>query len=246
MSAHIRVIFPGRKADFHTQEHLKDFKSCDFKVDIVHAQVGPETIASRYEEALAIPGTLQQICRAEKEGVDAVVIDCMGDPGVEQGRELVRIPVIGPSRISMHVASTLGERFAVITMAEAVNPLVRQQARLFNLESRLAAVISIEIPPADLQCDISRTTKAICEAALQAVQFHSADTVIFGCCGMMGCAEDVKQFLLNENYNIQIVDPLPLAIHYANMLVKLKLSHSKRLYGQHDLSIFPGYEFLGT
>jgi allantoin racemase len=70
----------------------------------------------------------------------------MGDLGVEQGRELVQIPVIGPSRTAMHIASTLGDRFAVITMAEAVNPLIRQQAKLYNLESRLAVALSIEIP----------------------------------------------------------------------------------------------------
>ena len=133
MTTNIRVIFPGTKVDFHTQEDLNKINLPDCNIDIVSAKGGPETISSRYEEVLAIPGTLERIVQAENEGVHAVVIDCMGDPGVEQGRELVQIPIIGPSRTAMHIASTLGNRFAVITMAEAVNPLVRQQARFYNL-----------------------------------------------------------------------------------------------------------------
>lgn len=235
---HIRIIFPGSKANYHTLDDLKKLNFSNLKIDIVNAEVGPETISNRCEEALAIPGTLQQIVRAEKEGVDAIVIDCMGDPGVEQGRELVNIPVIGPSRTSMHIASTLGERFAVITMAEAVNPLVKQQAKLFNLEPRLAVALSIEISPLLLQTDLKKTTDAICKKALEAIEIYGADTIIFGCCGMLGCGEHVKKFLLEKGYPVPVIDPLPLAIHYAKMLIDLQLTHSKQLYGFQNLNTF--------
>lgn len=241
---HIRIIFPGSKTNYHTLDDLKNLNLKNIKIDIVNAEVGPETIANRCEEALAIPGTLQQIVRAEKEGVDAVVIDCMGDPGVEQGRELVNIPIIGPSRTSMHIASTLGERFAVITMAEAVNPLVKQQARIFNLESRLAAALSIEIHPALLQTDLQQTTDAICKKALEAIEIYGADTLIFGCCGMMGCALSLKNFLLEKGYPVPVIDPLPLAIHYTKMLIDLQLTHSKQLYGYQKLNKYPGFDLL--
>lgn len=240
----IRVIFPGRYPDFHTKEQLLSFLSPSVTIDIVHAEVGPETISSRLEEVLAIPGTLQQIGRAAKEGIDAVVIDCMGDPGVEQGRELVDIPVIGPSKVSMHIACTLGERFAVITMAEAVNPLVRQQARMYGLESRLAATLSIEIPPKDLQCDPAKTGEALYQQVLKAITVHQADTIIFGCCGMMGCKEQLVTLLSKKGIVLPIIDPLPLALKYAQMLVELNLSHSKRFYGSSKLQPFPGFEFL--
>lgn len=235
MTTHIRVIFPGSKIDFHTQDDLNKINLSGCTIDIVSAKSGPETISSRCEEVLAIPGTLEQIVQAENEGSHAVVIDCMGDPGVEQGRELVKIPVVGPSRTAMHVASTLGDRFAVITMAAAVNPLVRQQAKLNNLESQLAAALSIEIPPALLQSDLLQTTNVICQKALEAIEIYGADTIIFGCCGMMGCAENVRKFLLEKGFDAPVIDPLPLAIHYAKMLIELKLSHSKQLYGDQTL-----------
>lgn len=47
-------------------------------------------------EGFVTPEILGKIKEAEQDGIDAVVIDCMADPGMEAGRNLVSIPVIGP------------------------------------------------------------------------------------------------------------------------------------------------------
>jgi allantoin racemase len=242
----IRIIFPGLNANFHTKQDIKFLEHDDIHIDIVHSDVGPDSISSRAEEVLAIPGTLQKIVAAEKAGIDAVVIDCMGDPGVAQGRELVSIPVVGPSQTAMSVAATLGDRFAVITMAEAVNPLVRQQARAYFLEEKLCATLSVEIPPKELKCNLELTADAIYHQAKVAIKNYGADTIIFGCCGMLGCQENVKARLLKEGLNVQIIDPLPLAVYFAEMLIRSHLSQSKKAYGHTSLKSYPGLEFLNN
>ncbi|MCP4321048.1 MAG: hydrogenase expression protein HupH, partial [Alteromonadales bacterium] len=40
--------------------------------------------------------TIKQAIKAERAGADAIIIDCMGDPGLNACREAVSIPVIGP------------------------------------------------------------------------------------------------------------------------------------------------------
>lgn len=238
----IRIIFPGVNPNFHTIADIKHLIREDVEIDVAHTDIGPYSISSRSEEAFAVPGTLQKIVAAEREGIDAVVIDCMGDPGVAQGRELVKIPVIGPSQAAMHVASILGERFAVITMAEAVNPLVWQQAKMYRLERNLCAALSIDIPPDELSKDILLTSKLIYQQSLRAIRERGADTIIFGCCGMLGCQDIVKEKLLQDGINVPIIDPLPLAINYAEMLLRNKLSHSKRAYGTSSLKSYVGFE----
>ena len=52
MTKHIRIIFPGSKVDFHTQEDLNKINLPDCNIDIISAKVGPETISSRCEEVL--------------------------------------------------------------------------------------------------------------------------------------------------------------------------------------------------
>ncbi|MFT2622188.1 aspartate/glutamate racemase family protein, partial [Escherichia coli] len=56
----------------------------------VSPRMGPASIESHYDEALAVPGLLQEIEQGEREGVDAYVIACFGDPGLSAARELAR------------------------------------------------------------------------------------------------------------------------------------------------------------
>ena len=61
----------------------------------VSPAMGPASIESHYDEALAVPGLLQEVATGELEGIDGYVIACFGDPGLQAARELSRGPVIG-------------------------------------------------------------------------------------------------------------------------------------------------------
>src|SRR6056297_974379 len=65
------------------------------QVEIQDVPDGPASIESAYDELMAVPATLRGIVEAERDGFDAVIIGCFGDPGLEAARELVNIPVIG-------------------------------------------------------------------------------------------------------------------------------------------------------
>ena len=62
--------------------------SAGVTVEAVSPTMGPASIESHYDEALAVPGILAEIARGEAEGVDGYVIACFGDPGLEAAREL--------------------------------------------------------------------------------------------------------------------------------------------------------------
>ena len=79
----------------------------------VSPSMGPASIESHYDEALAVPGLLQEIARGEAAGVDGYVIACFGDPGLKAARELARGPVVGIAEAAMHLASMVGTRFSV-------------------------------------------------------------------------------------------------------------------------------------
>jgi len=85
------------------------------QVVAVSPDMGPVSIESYYDEALAVPGLLAEIAKGERDGCDAYVIACFGDPGLLAARELARGPVIGIAEAAMHVASLIGQRFSVVT-----------------------------------------------------------------------------------------------------------------------------------
>src|SRR5689334_17078666 len=84
-------------------------------IEAVNPTMGPVSIESHYDEALAVPGLLAEIARGEAEGVDGYVIACFGDPGLDAARELARGPVIGVAEAAMRAASHLGRGFSVVT-----------------------------------------------------------------------------------------------------------------------------------
>ncbi|MEM6741971.1 MAG: aspartate/glutamate racemase family protein, partial [Pseudomonadota bacterium] len=84
-------------------------------VSVVDVANGPASIESAYEEMIAIPPTLDLIMDVERQGFDAAIIGCFGDPGLEAARELVTMPVVGPCESAMLTAAGLGHKFGVLT-----------------------------------------------------------------------------------------------------------------------------------
>ena len=83
-----------------------------FEIGNIDRKDGPQTIESMYEEYLYIPIMIESVVQAEKEGYQAVITGCAGDPGLDAARELVRIPVTGPGESGLILAAMLGFRFS--------------------------------------------------------------------------------------------------------------------------------------
>src|SRR3954451_8964849 len=81
-------------------------------LDAVQPTMGPASIESHYEEALAVPGLLEQVALGAADGVDAYVVACFGDPGLDAARELAHGPVVGIAEAAMHAAALVGRRFS--------------------------------------------------------------------------------------------------------------------------------------
>jgi Asp/Glu/hydantoin racemase len=56
---------------------------------------GPRSITSEDDERDAAPHVVATVLRCEQEGFDAAIVDCTGDPGVDEARRKVGIPVLG-------------------------------------------------------------------------------------------------------------------------------------------------------
>src|SRR3989337_451800 len=103
----IVVVNPNTSVSMtnHIRRELEIVKAPDTELTVVNPGRGPESIESAYEEAYAIPPTLELVERAAADGHDAVVLACFSDPGLEAARESVSIPVVGIGETSLHVAA---------------------------------------------------------------------------------------------------------------------------------------------
>ncbi len=245
MPIHVRVVTPITTEGFRTSEDAKRLSSDGVEVDFVNIETGPASIECDYEIMLAQPGTIAKAIEAERAGADAVVIDCMGDPGLNGARECVRIPVLGPMQTAMSVAATIGHKFSVVTVLSRILPMIETQAAIYGMTGKLASARSVDIPVLELEKDLAATKRALTAQARKAVVEDHADVIIFGCTGMLGCAEAVRDGLLSDGLDVPVIDPVPIAVNVAAALVRSRLAHSKRAYPAPPSKRVVGYAGIG-
>jgi allantoin racemase len=199
-------------------------------IRVVTLDWGTASIESYRDEALAVPDILTQVVRAARAGADAVIIDCMADPGLYAARELVTIPVVGPAEASMHLAAILGHRFSVLTISEQDLPAVAEQAARYGLAAKLASARPFDIPVLALHQDETATLARVVDVAEQAVRQDGAHVLIPGCTGLAGFAAGIQAALAERRCEVPVLDPPSVALKLAESLVDLGLSPSRRTY----------------
>jgi allantoin racemase len=196
-------------------------------VEVRDVPEGPASIESAYEEYLAVPGALHGLQALEREGVDGAIVGCFGDPGVDAAREVCRMPVVGPGEAAMLLAASLGHRFAIVTVLDAIVQPLRRLAWSVGVLDKLAAVRAIGVPVLELYRDLDATAGRIAEVGKRTIEEDRADTVILGCM-TMAFAERHRE--LAAGLGVPVVSPAHAALKLAEALVGAGLTHSKRAY----------------
>jgi len=224
MNIHVRVVSPVTTHDPRTHDLLRQLASPGVVLDAVEIDEGPQSIECEADEALAIPDTLRKIVAAERAGVDAVVIDCMGDPGLAAARKQVRIPVLGPSEVSMHTAAMLGDRLAIVTVVETVRPAFERLCRDYGMQERVASMRAIGVPVLDIERNPGLVEQLLCEESLAAVEQDGASVVVLGCTGFLGVADSIAKYLCERTGGyVPVIDPIPLSVYTAIAWVRGRL-----------------------
>lgn len=192
---------------------------------------GPASIEGDFDESLAVPDIIRRAMEAERNGAHAVVINCLGDPGLGAAREAVSIPVFGPAISAMHMATTLGHRYAVISVLRRVHALIRRLATIYGTIGHMTPMRSVDIPVLDIHGNEDELVRQFVREAKAAIDDDEAEVIVLGCTGFTGLDDAIRTALDADGYTgIPVIDPLPAAVRYAEAVLNLGLSHSKAGY----------------
>jgi allantoin racemase len=227
----IRIVVPICSDQFNAEAEMefRQYASPGTEISVVNIARGPRSIESEFEEAMAVPGILLRAQEAERDGCDAVISDCFGDPGVKPARELLSIPVVGPLEASVLLASALGHRFSIVTVLKSVLPMIEHLVAACGVSGRLASVRTIEIPVLGL-VDAKAMSAGLFDEMLAAIREDDAHVLVLGCTGMMGVAENLQKKLADAGYDVPVVSPTAAALKLAETLVSLGLRQSRLTY----------------
>ena len=189
-------------------EELQSFNFSDGpEIVCVSLPQGPVGIESQADvESVKLP--LRNMV-SDRKDIDAFVIACYSDPGLQVCREATDRPVFGIQECGVFTAMALGYRFGVIALQE--RPIrrhliyMRQMGVMGRFAKERAANISVE------ECTSgTKTFDKLFTAAQQLRDEDLADTIILGCAGMVS-----HRSSLEIRIGIPVIDPVQAAVSMA-------------------------------
>ena len=162
----IHPVKPASGIEGPTQLPGYDYLLDATTVDAVSCKDAPASIYTKDDCAAASPFVVEKSRWAESKDYDAVVVNCMLDPGVVEARRAVNIPVIGLREATLALSSVVGDKPAVIYPEN--------------------------IPVLELADDESRTFNELVKIGTEKMERGNADVLILGCSYLGGLAQRLQ------------------------------------------------------
>jgi len=178
---------------------------------------------------------LQTIIDAEKQGFDGVVIGCSSDPGLEDAKKLVNIPVTGPFEAYAHTAPAFGRTTIIATgykidtwapraVAHGLGPYLTsvREANFDHPDPELSARLHDEDEDELRRMVLTEMERSIHDAAIeqtrQAAEVDGTKAVFFACTFWSGMLDPIAEAVPD----VALLDPIVLPLKYLELLVGIK------------------------
>jgi Asp/Glu/hydantoin racemase len=183
------VVNPNTSASVSERlhEHVAAIAGTEVQVRAATASFGASYISDEISFAIAAHAALDAVAadREQHGDVDAVLLACFGDPGIEALRDLTGRPVVGLAEAAMRQAAGFG-RFAVVTGGAAWKPMLERIARSLGWGEALTRVTVVAASGDELAADPDAAVALLQNVCREAAV--GADAVILGGAGLAGLA----------------------------------------------------------
>jgi allantoin racemase len=220
----IRIVNPNSTASMTAKAVLaaKRAAAAATEIEAATSASGPVSIEGFFDGALSLPGLLAEIRAGEAAGVDAHVIACFDDTGLDAARALARAPVIGIGEAAYHLATLIAGHFSVVTTLPRSIPVLEHNLLRYGLALRCASVRAAGVAVLELEKPGSPARERISAEIGAALSEDRAEAIVLGCAGMVDLAEQ-----LSAEHGVPVIEGVGAAVKLAESLFGLKLTTSK-------------------
>jgi Asp/Glu/hydantoin racemase len=166
---------------------------------------------------------VENIMRAEREGYDAVAISCFLDPGMEEARTVVDIPVVSSCETALLVSSVIGRSFGMLCIDEHMAEQVRTLVRAYGFQDRVKIIETLNPPFTEHELD-----RAFAGSPAFVERFSKqASRLVEAGVDVIIPAEGVINTVLVRNQvhqvaGVPVLDSYGTLVAFAEMLVQLR------------------------
>jgi len=187
-----------------------------------------EDFRNPWFQHLIVNEVIRTLIEADREGFDALVVNCFDDPGVLQARAILRTPVFGLCEATFHYACQLGARLgALVPDMPGQVGFVQGQIDALGLGSRMIAN--------GVRAESKRFTESFAEALqrpesmIERLEAQArelvdggADVVVIACGGLgQVCGTQGFHALSHKGAVVPVVNPLTTAVKNAETMTAL-------------------------
>jgi allantoin racemase len=183
----------------------------------VNPEFGPPSIEGYLDEAFSVPGLLAEMVKAP--GMDAYIVACFDDTGLDAARCSTESPVVGVGEAAFHLACLVAGGFSVITTLSRSVPAIEHNLTKYGLAARCRRVRAAEVPVLELELPSSNARERISNEIRKAVQEDRAEAIVLGCADFAS--------LLTKEHGVPVLDGVACAVKLCEALVSLGLKTSK-------------------
>lgn len=203
-------------------ECAKRYANPDTELYAVTASFGVASIECYVDEYLAAPAVMKEIMNGEKMGMDAYIIACFGDPGLQAARELTNKPVLGIAESAITAAKFLSPCFSIVSVLDRSLKVTADVVSNYGATQFCRSIRSTGLSVLDFGADPKRGLAALAEQSKLAVQEDKAECILLGCAGFVDFVDELKTEL-----GVPVLDGVAPAVKFAEALVQLGLGTSK-------------------
>lgn len=167
---------------------------------------GPASIQGPEDGKAAIPGLLSLVLE-HSAGVDAIVIACFDDTGLDAARRITEKPVHGIGEAAFIEAGSGGRRFSVVTTLKVAVPVIAGNIAAYADPFLCLAVRACDVPVLDLEDEASDAREKVAAEIARAMEEDRPGAVVLGCAGMADLAE-----VYARRFGVPVIDGVAAAV----------------------------------
>jgi len=205
------------------QEHVQAAADPGVQIEVHGTTKGGTGAEYRFVEFLFTRDIIENGLKAEQQGFDAFTIGCTNDSGLFQAREVLNIPVIGITEVSLLMACMMGRNFSLITPNEKMIPRFEELVKMYGLKERLASIeyMDFKIPELDRVFEDpdfqKKQTKEFKDGARKTIEAGSEVIIPVGAMASLFLAKSG----MRQIDGVPVLDTISAAIKMTEMVVKL-------------------------
>ena len=101
------------------------------------------------------------------------------------------------------------------------------------MADKLASILLTDISPASYTVKEKETMQVIFDLSRKAIEEDDAAVIILGCGMLTGKGKKLQQLLEDKGYEVTVIQPVPLSIEFAKVLVTLQLKRVRLVPAQY-------------